>query len=72
MFFMVNIAFVNYLDQIDNLPETINVPNMKNKTTFEQTLPIFLNTSKFDSELLTAPNTLKDFMHQYNCKRRIF
>ena len=28
---MVNTAFVNYLDQIDNLTETIEFPILKNK-----------------------------------------
>ena len=72
MYFIVNIAFVNYLDQIDNLTETINVPTLKNKITFKQTLPISLNTSRFYSELLTVPKTLKDFIHQYNHKKEIF
>ena len=48
---MVNIAFVNYLHQIDNLTETIDIPILRNKTTFKQTLPLSLNASKFDSEL---------------------
>ena len=50
MYFMVNTTFVNYLDQTDNLTETLKFPILKNKTTFEQTLPISLNISKFDSE----------------------
>ena len=58
MYFMVNTAFVNYLDQIDNLTNTLEFPILKNKTTFEYTLPISLNVSKFDSDLLTAPRTL--------------
>ena len=72
MYFMVNTAFVNYLDQIDNLTETLEFPILKNQTTFEQTLPISLNISKFDSKLLTAPRNLKDFIHQYKCKKEIF
>ena len=72
MYFIVNIAFVNYLDQIDNLIEIINVPILKNKTTFKQTLPISLKASKLDLELLIASKTLKDFIHQYNCKKDIF
>ena len=28
--------------------------------------------SKFDSDLLTAPRNLKDFIHQHNCKKEIF
>ena len=64
MYFTVNTAFVNYLDHIDNLTENLNVPIVKKQATFEQTLPISLNASKFDSELLTAPKILKDFIHQ--------
>ena len=33
---------------------------------------IYLNASKVDSELLTAPKTLKNFIHQYNHKKEIF
>ena len=28
--------------------------------------------SNFDTELLTVPKTLKDFIHQYKCKKGIF
>ena len=72
MYFKVNTGFINYLDQIDNLTETLDDPILKNKTTFEQTLPLYLNASKFDSELLTTPKMLKDFVHQYKCKKEIF
>ena len=58
---MVNTAFVNYMDQIDNMIETLDIPILKNKATFEQTLPISLNASKFDLELLTVPKKLKDY-----------
>ena len=61
MYFMVNVAFVIYLDQIDNLTDTLEfqILKKKNKTTFEQTLPLSQNVSNFDSELLTALKTLK-------------
>ena len=36
MYFTVNTAFVNYLDQINNLTETIDVPILKNKTTLNR------------------------------------
>ena len=49
MYFMVNTAFVNYLDQFYNLTETPEISVLKNKTTFKQTLPISLDVSKFDS-----------------------
>ena len=72
MYFTVNTAFVNYLDQTDILTETLEFPILKNKTTFEQTLPISLNVTKLDSELLTSQKTLTDFIHQYNCRKEIF
>ena len=72
MYFTVNTAFVNFLDQFNNLTESLELPILKNKTTFKQTLPISLNVSVFDSELLTALRNLKDFIHKYNCKKDIF
>ena len=63
MYFIVNTAFVNYLDQFPNLMESLEFPIIKKKTTFKQTLPIHIsfNASKFDSDLPTAPKNLKDF-----------
>ena len=72
MYFMLNKAFVNYLDQFPYLTESLDFPIIKNKTIFKQTLPISLNVSKFVSDLLTAPRNLKDFIHQYNCKKEMF
>ena len=65
MYFMVNTAFINYVDQFPNLTESLEFLIIKNKTTFEQTLSISLNVSKFDSTLLTASSDLKDFICQY-------
>ena len=64
MYFTVNTAFTNYIDQF-NLTEELKFPILTNKTTSEYTLPIFLNNSKFES-LLTAPHTLKNYIAQ--CK----
>ena len=72
MYFIMNAAFVNYLDQFTNMTESLRYPIIRNKTTFEQTLPIALNMSKFDSDLLPAPRNLKDFIHQYKHKKEIF
>ena len=69
---MVNTAFVNYLDHFPNLTETLEFPVIKNKTNFEQTLPISLNISQFDSNLLTASSNLKNFTHQYTHKKENF
>ena len=71
-YFTVNAVFINYLDQFPNLTESLEFPFIKSKTTFEQILPISLNVSKFDSDLLTASSNLKDFIHQYTHKNRIF
>ena len=72
MYFTVNTAFVNYLDQMDNLTKSLSFLILKNMTTFEQTLTISLNISKFDTSLLIAPKTLKDFIYWYKCKKYIF
>ena len=69
MCFTVNLAFVNYFD---NLLECLNVPILKNLTTQEQILPISLESFEINSSLLQAPKTLKDFIHQYKHKKEIF
>ena len=58
MYCTVNTAFTNYIDQF-NLTEDLKFPILTNKTTSEYTLPIFLNNSRFDYSLFTAPQTLK-------------
>ena len=52
MYFTVNLAFVNYFD---NLVESLDVPILKNWTTQEQNLPILLETFEINSSLLNAP-----------------
>ena len=68
----MNTAFVNYLDSLNNLTDSLTFPLLMNRTTFEQTLPISLHASNFYSELLTAAKTLKDVVQQYNHKKQIF
>ena len=65
MYFTVNTSFVNYLDKCPNLTESLEVPIIRKRTMFEQTLPISLNISKFDQTLLTASSDLKDFINSY-------
>ena len=71
MYFMVNLAFTNYLNDF-NLTEEISIPTIINKSTSEITLPEFLNKSKFDESLLSAPLTLKEYISQYKCDKEIF
>ena len=71
MYFMVNLAFTNYLGDF-NLTEEINIPIITNKSTSEITLPVVLNKSKFDEPLLSAPLTLKEYISQYKHNKEIF
>ena len=52
MYFTVNVAFVNYLDQLN---ETISIPIERNWTHQMQVLPISLEAFNINSNLLQAP-----------------
>ena len=71
MYFMVNLAFTNYLDDF-NLTEEINVSIITNRSTSEITLPVFLNKSKFDESLLSASLILKEYIFKYKHDKEIF
>ena len=71
MYFAVNNAFTNYLNEF-NLTEELDIPVFTNKSTLEITLPVFLNKTKFDESLLSAPLTLKEYITQYKQKKRNF
>ena len=68
---MVNLAFTNHLNDY-NLMEEINIPPITNKSTLEVTLLVFLNKSKFEESLLSAPLTLKEYISQYKRDKEIF
>ena len=72
MYFRFNTAFINYFDKFPNLTESLEFPIIRNQTTFEQTLPISLNISKFDPTLLTASNDLKEFFNSYTNHKEMF
>ena len=72
MYFTVNMAFVNYLDMFPNFTESLEFPVIKKRTTFQQTLPISLNISRFDKMLLTASTDLKEFINSYTNHKEIF
>ena len=65
MYFTVNTTFANCLDMFPNLTEPLQFLLVKNRTTYEQPLPITLNISGFDKTLLNAPTNLKDFINSY-------
>ena len=68
MYFTINNAFTNYLNEF-NLTEELDVPILTNKSTSEITLPIFLNKSTFDDILLSSPLTLKEYITQYKLNK---
>ena len=56
-------AFSNYLSMLPNV--TNSLPLIKDRTTYEQPLPLNLSIPDFDSSLKHAPTNLKSFMHDY-------
>ena len=71
IYFTVNTAFTNYIDQF-NLTEHLKFPILTNKTTSEYTLPILLNNSRFDDSLFSALQTLKEYISQYKHQKEFF
>ena len=59
---MVNLAFVDYLEQLN---ETITTPINRNWTSARQPIPISLDSFQVSSKLMHAPIMLKNFMEQY-------
>ena len=72
MYSILNAAFGNYLDQFTNMREFLKITIIRNKTTFKQILPISVNMSKLDTDLLTASRNLEDFIHQNNRRKEFF
>ena len=65
MYFTVNLAFVDYLDQLN---KTIDYPVIRNWTNQKQILPISLEPFEINSILLQAP---KEFVNKYREKRKL-
>ena len=72
MYFTVNTAFVNYLHKFPNLTESFEFLVVKERTTFEQTLPISLNISKFNPTLPMTSSNLKEFINSYTNHKEFF
>ena len=68
MYFTVNVAFVDYLEQLN---EIILTPIERNWTNYKQILPISLESFQLNSSLLEAPKTLKYFVNQYHESRKM-
>ena len=70
MYFSINMAFANYLDMLSNLTDPFQL--IKDRTIYEQPLPINLSIPNFDSSLQYVPTNLKKFMHDYANNKEIF
>ena len=68
MYFTINLAFANYLDQLD---ETIDIPIERNWTHQTQVLPISIEAFNMSPNLLQAPKTLKEYINQYQENRKL-
>ena len=66
MYFTVNLAFVDYLEELN---ESMRTPITRNWTSFKQTLPVSLESCQLDCKLLHAPVMLSDFIGQYQENR---
>ena len=70
MYFTINLAFTNDLDMVPNLTDSL--PLIKDRTRYEQPLPLTLSIPTFDSLLRHASTKLKDFMIDYIKDKDIF
>ena len=62
MYFTVNLAFMDYLEQLN---ETLTIPINRNWTNAKQPIPISLDSFQVNPKLMYAPVMLKDFVEQY-------
>ena len=71
MYFTINLAFINYLDMLPNLTDSL--PIIKDRTKYEQPLPLNLSITILDNSLRHRLTKLKDFMNDYiNNNKEIF
>ena len=66
MYFTVNLAFVDYLEELN---ESIKTPINRSWTNFKQPLPVSLESFQLDSKLLHASVMLRDCIDQYQEKQ---
>ena len=66
MYFTVNLAFLDYLTQLN---VTFNTPINRNWIHVKQSIPISLDSFQINPKLMHAPIMLKDFMEEYQENR---
>ena len=62
MHFTINLAFVNYFN---DMIEELGIPISQNWTTQEQILSLSLETFEINPSLINVPKTLQDLAIQY-------
>ena len=72
MYLTINTAFADYLEMFPNFTESLQLLLIKNRTTYEQIVPVYLSIPGFDKTLLHASTNLKDFINSYTKKKEIF
>ena len=65
-FFVANMVFSNYFDELIN---TLDTPFSHNITRQEHILPISLESDDFNKELLSAPETLRELVERYKQRK---
>ena len=63
MYFTINLAFTHYLDMLPNLTESLIL--IRDRTCYEQPIPIHLNIPHYDNSLTNRPSKLKEFLDNY-------
>ena len=69
MYFVANIAFLNYFEELIN---KLEAPFLHNISMQEHILPISLESDDFDKELLTAPETLRELVEKHKQRKLNF
>ena len=69
MHFTINLAFVNYFN---DMIEELGIPISPNWMTQEQILPLSLETFEINPNLINTPKTLRDLAIQYRNKKNLF
>ena len=63
MFFTIKLVFTNYLDMLPNLTELLTL--MRDRTCYEQPIPMHLNIPHYDISPTNRPSKLKQFLENY-------
>ena len=71
-YFTINTAFANYLEMFPNFTESLHYLLIKNRTIYEQILPVNLSILDFDKTLLQVSTDLKDLINGYTKRKEIF